>query len=449
MTPPIRPTAAYSRVSTTIQATDGVSLEEQTQSIREHCARMGWGEPILYVDAGRSAYKETERARPEFARLMADAEVGAIGRIVVWHLNRWSRRVRVTLDTIERLERAGVSLLSLSQQVDYTSAMGRFIVTMFAGVAQLESDEKSEGAIRRWAELRSQGKWGGGRPPFGARRGEDGRLTLDPDKEPTLARALELAAQHTRYGAAEILSAEGWPPPSTYRKSARLPSGKWHARSVGLLIEKGAWLLTQPEPWPSRYLAALMRPKAPPVVRTRITRPLTGLMRCDACGNAVVYSYNNQRKKARARCETPGCRREYGNADRHEDAVLAAAMALRPREEAEKRPGIDIAELEAIREQRRVVVQMRMDWQRSGMRQEDYEREMASLDVREAAVVREGGGVRDFAGIAAILPDFNTLAPAEMNRYYRELIARVVMLDKDDRRIDWMPATMAEFDGWR
>lgn len=443
MRPP-RTVALYSRVSTVLQATDGMSLESQERAIAAYCARQGWPEPVPYVDAGRSAYKEAIRARPEFARLLDDAEARAVDIIVVWHLNRWARRTKVTLETLERLERAGVALVSLSQQLDGTTAVGKLTITMLAGIAQFESDEKSETAKRVHADLRARGKWDGGSPPFGAMLDGDGCLTLDPDKADTLARMLELVASASYHVAADTLNAEGVPPPGAVRRYVAGPPRGWWPTSLRNTVVGGAWLLTQPEPWPSRYLAATGKPATPPVARTRTVRLLTGLCRCHACGHAVVYTWDARRNSLRLRCETPGCKINYGRADRHEAEVLARMLALRPREEQAARTGVDHRAWTAIAERRKRYAGM---FGRLEINEQEYEEAKAELAAEEAALVDLGTPGRDFADLAKVLPGLGALPAERANWYLRQAIWRVEMVSKTERRIVWRPDSAAAFYG--
>jgi DNA invertase Pin-like site-specific DNA recombinase len=440
-----RAVALYSRVSTVLQATDGASLESQERAIREYCARQGWPDPMAYIDAGRSAYKEAIKARPQFARLLADAEAGAIDAVVVWHLNRWARRTAVTLETLQRLERAGVSLISLSQNLDYSSAVGKLTITMLAGISQFESDEKSETAKRVHADLKAQGKWDGGSPPYGAMLDPDGRLTLDPTKADTLARMLELVATCSYHVAADQLNEAGIPPPGAVRRYVAGPPRGWWPTSLRNTVMGGAWLLAQPEPWPARYLAAATKPSPPPVARTRTIRLLTGLMRCHACNHAVVYATSGRHNTGiRLRCETPGCKLNYGRADRHEAAVLARMMALRPREQPQDAPGIDHRAWTALAERRKRYAAM---FGKLEISEDEYEAARAELAAEEAALVAVGTPGRDFADLSRALPGLGALPPERANWYARMLILRVEMLSKTERRVVWMPDAAAAFDG--
>jgi DNA invertase Pin-like site-specific DNA recombinase len=442
----VKAVAGYIRVSTARQSEEGISLDMQSEAIARYCAAMGLGTPIEYRDAGISAFEEDIARRPAFARLLADAEAGVVGTIVVASLDRWSRKLRVIDETLRRLTRAEVALISLREHLDYSSAVGKLTINMLGAIAQHTSDDRSETTRRVWAELRSQGKWPGGSPPFGALRDSDGYLQLDPAKAPTLARALDLAAATTHYKAAERLNAEGHPPPGTYRKQRAFASSCWTRQSVYWLVAKGQWLLAQPDPWPARYLAAASRPASPPVARTRTVRALTGLMRCGHCGSAVVYSADLRRNVVRLRCERPGCRKTFGHAWPHEEAVRQRVARLRRKSYPDPAAGIDVAAFVAVAEERRRLARLYRD-PRSGVTDDEYDEAMSELDRRERHLAAQGGTARDFGGIEDSLPFLDTLPPEEVNAIYAEIVAEVRVDSKHARRIVFTPAARGAFEG--
>jgi putative DNA-invertase from lambdoid prophage Rac len=383
-----RAVAAYSRVSTQRQSDEGMSLEMQRRAIAQYCAAMGLAEPIAYEDAGISAFKERIEHRPAFARLLADAEAGAIGTIVVASLDRWSRKLRVIDETLRRLDAAGVALISLREHIDYSTAVGKLTINMLGAIAQHTSDDRSEVARRVHATLKAEGKWDGGSPPFGAMLDADGRLTLDPTKADTLARMLELVATVSYHVAADNSTPRASPRPVPCAATSPAPRAAGGRPRSATRSWAGPGCSPSRSPGPARYLAAATKPLAPPVARTRTIRLLTGLMRCHACGHAVVYATSGRRNDGlRLRCETPGCKLNYGRADRHEAEVLARMMALRPREQPRDAPGIDHRAWTALAERRKRYASM---FGRLEITEEEYEAARAELAAEEAALVDTG-----------------------------------------------------------
>lgn len=440
--------AAYLRVSDEKQI-DRFSLPAQRDMIRAYCAREALGDPRWYVEEGRSALSDDYESRPQFAALLADAESRRVRRLVVVDIDRFARSVRGGLAAAARLELAGCRLDFINQPFDVTTPEGEMQFTVHLMFARYESKQKGRRNKAAHARMRAEGKWPGGSPPFGALRDADGFLQLDPVKLPALARLLELVAAGTYYRAAETLNAEGYPPPGTYRRARMHASRLWTAHSVYLVVKKGGWLLRQPEPWPARYDAAAARPQYPPVAHRRTVRFLTGLMRCGACGAAVVYSVDTRRDKVRLRCEQPNCRAFYSFAEGAENFVRGILAGLTPKEFSEDMPELDREALADIAEERRRVIKQYDDFRRTKMTDEEYDRRMDDLDVREAALRAEALPARDFAGVVKLLPDLLLLPLPEQNWLARQLIDRVIIVSKHEWRIAWRAEAASAFDGCR
>ena len=77
--------ACYIRVSTTEQAENGHSIDEQTERTAKYCDAMGWKEHKPYIDAGFSG---GNMERPALKQMIADVEAGKIERVVVYKLDR-------------------------------------------------------------------------------------------------------------------------------------------------------------------------------------------------------------------------------------------------------------------------------------------------------------------------------------------------------------------------
>lgn len=381
------------------------------------------------------------RSQRAFARLLADAEARALDTIVVSAMDRWSRSLRVTLETLQRLDRAGVALVSLREHIDYGSAVGKLTISMMGAIAQFQSDDRAASARRIHADLRGQGKHPSGRPPYGAIVGPDGRLAVNPALAATLARILDAAARDSDYRIAEALNAEAVPPPMAARQRGASSPG-WWPRAVRAVVRRGDWLLAQPEPWPARYLAAANRPRLHPTAPARTTYALTGLLRCARCGGPVTHQASPTRPLA-CHCQHPGCRAYHGPAAPHTAAVLAAASGLALRPPPAISPGVDASAWRTIAEDRRRAGVL---YQRGVYDDDQLTAALAEIDARAAALTAASGPTRDLAAVARALPHLAGMEAADQNAILRELIDRVV-LDRADRRIIWRAETLALFAG--
>jgi hypothetical protein len=116
----------------------------------------------LFKDAGKSAWKDDLKYRPEFARLL---EAPAFTAVVVYKLDRFARRARIYHNARWALERAGVELLSATEPND-KSAAGRLSSGMLAQFAEFYSSQLSERITAAKAGKAARGEWVGD-PPFG------------------------------------------------------------------------------------------------------------------------------------------------------------------------------------------------------------------------------------------------------------------------------------------
>lgn len=108
---------AYIRVSTQDQV-DGHSLAAQERLFRELCRGRGWDPVHVYREEGRSAHVDSINKRPVFKQLLEEAGTGRFEVVVVHTLDRWSRNLKVTLDSVSVLSRHNVALVSITENLD-------------------------------------------------------------------------------------------------------------------------------------------------------------------------------------------------------------------------------------------------------------------------------------------------------------------------------------------
>lgn len=143
-------TALYLRVSTADQKPD-----LQYDGLRAYAARVGLDVVQDYCDVGVSGRRE---GRPQLNALMAAARNREIDCVLVWKFDRFARSTRHLLAALEEFNHLGVRFISVQDQVDTDSPMGRAMFTIIGAMAELESSLISERvtAGMRAAEMRGK-----------------------------------------------------------------------------------------------------------------------------------------------------------------------------------------------------------------------------------------------------------------------------------------------------
>ena len=132
----------YCRVSTEDQAREGYSLPEQQEKLKDLCKFRDYNIYNIYEDAGISA-KDMDH-RPSFQKMLDDVKNGNINVIVAYKLDRLTRSVRDLEVLISELEKYDCSLECAMDDINTSTANGRFFVRMLTVLSQLEIERVSE-----------------------------------------------------------------------------------------------------------------------------------------------------------------------------------------------------------------------------------------------------------------------------------------------------------------
>lgn len=428
--------AGYTRVSSESQV-EGFSLDAQRRAITNYCSLHGWDEPAFYEDAGVSAWSDEVAARPAFARLLADVAAGSVDVVVVHRLDRFARSIIVTLRELQTLQRHGVDFVSISENMDFTTPIGRVILATLAAFSEYYSANLSREVKKGLAERKAAGL-AHGRVPWGALR-VNGRHIVNPERAETLALILALARDHSSRSIARELNTRGIAGPSK--------DGLWTYSIVTRIIAACGWLAHEPPPWPQLWAAA--QPLAPrPSVRTdRATWPLSGLMRCP-CGGRLNYTSTYARKDGskgrwllcwRYDRERPGATAcPYGRhkAESYEDRIFAYVERLQLREPSE-REETDLAGALAALQERRELALLRVEARTATAT--EFRRALALIDAEEARLIREQAPTRAVdAEMLATFRAIRALPPADQNQLLRWLF-RAITIAGDEIRVEWQP----------
>ena len=131
--------ACYIRVSDASQV-DGYSLDAQERHVLELCRKRGWIPVFVYREEGRSARFESIRKRPAFRQLLKDAESRNFDVVVVHTLDRWSRNMKVLVESVSVLDGLNVGLVSVSENLDWSTPEGRLVARTLGSFNEFFSD---------------------------------------------------------------------------------------------------------------------------------------------------------------------------------------------------------------------------------------------------------------------------------------------------------------------
>lgn len=168
---------AYIRVSTEQQAVDGSSLDAQRAQLEAYAKAFGYEIVAWEVDAGVSA---SSLDRPALQAAIACLESGSAEGLLVTKLDRLTRRLRDMANLVDRYFKDRFRLLSVNEHIDTGSAAGRMMLNILTSVAEWEREAAAERTAMVMANMKAQGKFTGGWPPFGWKQDEDGSLIEDP-----------------------------------------------------------------------------------------------------------------------------------------------------------------------------------------------------------------------------------------------------------------------------
>ena len=186
----------YIRVSTEDQAREGFSLGEQEEKLRQLCKYKDFEIYKIYKDAGISA--KNMKDRPAFQQMLEDMKAGKLNYIVAYKLDRVTRSVRDLEVLISTLEQYHCYLICDRDDVNTSTANGRFFVRMLTVLSQLEIEIVSE---RTKFGLNGAIKAGHipGKVPLGYYRDTDKTLKVDVTTKNIVLRIFELYLEGKSY----------------------------------------------------------------------------------------------------------------------------------------------------------------------------------------------------------------------------------------------------------
>src|SRR6058998_3883916 len=173
--------AIYTRVSTDQGLEqDFNSLDAQydaSQAYIRSQAHAGWS--LLRAKYDDGGFSGGNIDRPALQRLLDDVRAGKVDIIVVYKVDRLTRSLADFAKLVELFDKHSVSFVSVTQQFNTTTSMGRLTLNVLLSFAQFEREVTGERIRDKIAASKKKGMWMGGPVPIGYCT-EQKRLVIEP-----------------------------------------------------------------------------------------------------------------------------------------------------------------------------------------------------------------------------------------------------------------------------
>src|SRR6266404_4229452 len=270
--------------------------------------------PARYDDGGFSG---GNLERPALRRLLDDIDARRVDCVVVYKVDRLSRSLLDFARLMDRFDQRAVSFVSVTQQFNTTSSMGRLTLNILLSFAQFEREMISERTRDKMSAARRKGKWVGGNPVIGYDVAPQGGSLLVNQEE--AQRVREIFALYLELGSlipvVEELDRRGWRMKSWTTREGRQAGGKPIPKNslYNLLtnmiyvgkVEYGGQVyegehdrIIDDETW-NNVQSALNRNgrRGGRNIGNKYSALLKGLVRCDSCDVGMVHTYVNKKDR--------------------------------------------------------------------------------------------------------------------------------------------------------
>lgn len=344
--------AIYTRKSTSEGLDqDFTSLDAQREAAESYIASQrneGWlALPERYDDGG---YTGANVERPALQKLVSDIKDGRVDCIVVYKVDRLSRSLLDFTQLLELFEKNRVTFVSVTQNFNTNTSMGRLTLNILLSFAQFEREIISERTRDKMAAGRKKGKWLGGRPVLGYDLDRENHKLIVNEKEADMVKEIfDLYIKEcSLLSVAMILNDKGYRTKEFITKSGKVLGGEKLKNMYIQHIIKNVLYIGK-----VKYMGQLYEGLHEPIIeknifektqeilaKNRVERQsskntknpglLNHLLRCKACNSIMFHTYSakgnykyryyvcmNAQKRGYGSCPTRSV-----NAQVIEDAVI-------------------------------------------------------------------------------------------------------------------------------
>jgi len=355
--------ATYARESVD-ERLSGTGMYTQLEELKHRAEREGWQVYKQYIDEAKTGTKA--EGREGLKQLMSDAKASRFDIVAVTKLDRFFRNLRLLLDYIDQLDKAGVTLVSIGEGLDTSTPTGRFTLQILGVIAEWERERIIERTKKGRHARYAQHQWAAGQPLYGYDYNPQTKMLEINETEASIVRRVFDLYVFERLGLqqiARLLNSEQVPPrqqATMWHKTAIRDfithpgyNGK-HPQGVNLLpiINDDLWAMAQQRIKDNRHLHR--REGAPWL--------LQGMIKCGLCGKVLSCSYSHGKTGRRVyscrgrllgiypdnnhRCNLPPIDAEeleyktidtvsdaYGNPKQMEQAIISTIKNLKARQD--------------------------------------------------------------------------------------------------------------------
>ena len=173
--------AIYTRVSTQDQAKEGISLDAQLNKLKLYAESKDYDIYKVYTDAG---YTGRNTNRPQYKQMLKDIDF--FDGILTYKIDRIHRNRLNFITMMQQLRKKDKEFISMTENLDTSTAMGRFVMGIIQDIAQLESEQIGERVSMSMKHKAENGKGIlGFYPPLGYDF-KDGKLTVNQQEAKTI-----------------------------------------------------------------------------------------------------------------------------------------------------------------------------------------------------------------------------------------------------------------------
>lgn len=294
--------AVYCRVSTDEQAEQNISIPAQQSRITSYCHAKSWSVVDYYIDEG---YSGKDLDRPAMKRLMKDAELNKFDLVVVWKLDRMSRRQQHVLFLIEDIFSAhNIGFSSVTENIDTSTPAGRAMIGVLAVFAQLERETIVERTKFGKKEAAKQGRFGGGLPYGYDYDKETKQLKVNPIQAEAVKLIFEyyLTGQYGFISIAKMLTEKGFKGQRTnYMQKDQVknilssPFVTGYVKHLNSIYPGKHPAIISKETWD--VVQDMLKGRYTPIPVKDDINLLTGIVYCGKCGSRMRFKSRQWKSK--------------------------------------------------------------------------------------------------------------------------------------------------------